>query len=156
MIDATTLPYRPCVGIMLVNSEDKVFVAKRLDSELEAWQMPQGGIDEGEDTKAAALRELEEETGVTQVTILAESADWHPYDIPVEMIPKVWGGNYRGQKQKWFLMRFNGTDTDINIDTEEPEFSEWRWTEPHTLPDLIVPFKRKLYQNIVDEFTPKL
>jgi len=155
-MDVTTLPYRPCVGIMLVNTENKVFVAKRIDSELEAWQMPQGGIDDGEETRSAAFRELEEETGVTNATIIAESSDWHPYDIPADMVPKVWGGKYRGQKQKWFLMRFDGTDADINIDTKEPEFSEWRWANPQELPDLIVPFKRALYQNIVAEFLPKI
>ena len=155
-MDVTSLPYRPCVGIMLVNQDGLVFVAKRIDSELEAWQMPQGGIDEGEATEVAAFRELEEETGVTSATITAESDDWHPYDIPAAMVPKVWGGKYRGQKQKWFLMRFDGTDSDINIETEIPEFSEWKWVEPHELPNLIVPFKRDLYANIVAEFSPKI
>lgn len=155
-MDITKLPYRPCVGIMLVNQDGLVFVAKRIDSELEAWQMPQGGIDEGEATDVAAFRELEEETGVTGATIIAESDEWHPYDIPAAMVPKVWGGKYRGQKQKWFLMRFNGADADINIETAEPEFSEWKWAEPQQLPELIVPFKRDLYTNILAEFAPKI
>lgn len=155
-MDITKLPYRPCVGIMLVNQDGLVFVAKRIDSELEAWQMPQGGIDEGEATDVAAFRELEEETGVTGATIIAESDEWHPYDIPAAMVPKVWGGKYRGQKQKWFLMRFNGADADINIETAEPEFSEWKWAEPQQLPELIVPFKRELYTNILAEFAPKI
>ncbi len=155
-MDITKLPYRPCVGIMLVNQEGLVFVAKRIDSELEAWQMPQGGIDDGEASDVAAFRELEEETGVTSATIIAESHAWHPYDIPADMVPKVWGGKYRGQKQKWFLMRFEGVNADINIETEEPEFSKWQWVEPHTLPNLIVPFKRDLYTTIVAEFSPKI
>ncbi|MBM3618527.1 MAG: RNA pyrophosphohydrolase [Alphaproteobacteria bacterium] len=150
--DVSQLPYRPCVGIMLLNRENKVFAAKRIDMRAEAWQMPQGGIDKGEDPRTAALRELEEETGVTSVEIIAESQDWIPYDLPVELVTKLWGGKYRGQKQKWFVLRFLGNDSEINLDTETPEFLEWKWVEMRDLPALIVPFKRDLYERIVAEF----
>jgi putative (di)nucleoside polyphosphate hydrolase len=148
------LPYRLGVGMMLLNSQNQVFVAKRLDSSTEAWQMPQGGIDEGEDPTQAALRELEEEIGTSQVLHLAESREWYYYDLPAALISKVWRGKYRGQKQKWFVMRFIGRDSDINLATAHPEFSEWQWVQPLALPDLIVPFKRDLYQQLVDEFRP--
>lgn len=148
------LGYRPCVGVMLVNMDGKVFVGQRIDSKVEAWQMPQGGIDEGEDIKAAALRELHEETGIVHdlVEIIAKAKEEHFYDLPPELVGKLWGGAYRGQRQFWFLARFLGSDDDINIRTHHPEFGEWKWTEPETLPDLIVPFKRKLYRDILHEF----
>lgn len=150
------LPYRPCVGVMLVNSQGRVFVGRRIDDkDGVAWQMPQGGIDDGEELHPAALRELSEETGVAAelVTIIAESREEHLYDLPDELIGKLWGGQYRGQRQKWLLLRFAGEDTDIRLDAHDPaEFSEWRWVEPEQLPDLIVPFKRRVYRQIVDEF----
>ena len=146
------LPYRPCVGIMLLNAQGEVFVAKRIDSTAEAWQMPQGGIDDGEEVEAAALRELEEEIGTNKVTIIAQSYDWLHYDLPADLVPKLWGGKYRGQTQKWFVMRFLGKDSDINIATVHPEFSEWKWVARESLPDLIVPFKRDLYAQLVEEF----
>lgn len=146
------LPYRPCVGIMLLNAANQVFVAKRIDMVTEAWQMPQGGIDKDEDPRDAAFRELREETGTAKATILAESSRWLSYDLPDELIGKIWKGRYAGQRQKWFVMRFEGEDGDIDIDTEEPEFSEWKWAEPRHLPDLIVPFKRQLYMDVLNEF----
>ena len=147
------LPYRRGVGMMLLNAEGKVFVAKRIDMTSEAWQMPQGGIDDGEDTRTAALRELKEEVGTDQATILAESVDWHRYDLPDHLVPIIWGGRYRGQEQKWFVLRLEGDDTLINItDGEHPEFSEWKWIDIEQLPDVIVPFKRELYAALVVEF----
>ena len=149
------LPFREGVGIMLLNAQGKVFVAKRLDTLVEAWQMPQGGIDAGEDPHTAALRELTEETGVpaTQVTILAESAQWLTYDLPDELVPVIWKGQYRGQKQKWFALRLNGPDSLINITAfAHPEFSEWKWIPMAQLPEVIVPFKRALYAALVAEF----
>jgi putative (di)nucleoside polyphosphate hydrolase len=139
---------------MLVNMDGKVFVGQRIDSEVEAWQMPQGGIDDGEDEKAAALRELGEETGIGRdhVEIIAKARDEHFYDLPSELVGKLWGGKFRGQRQIWFLARFLGGDHDINIATHEPEFSEWKWISPEALPDVIVPFKRKLYRDILQEF----
>ena len=154
MTDINTLPYRPCAGIMLVNRSGKVFVGQRLDTRTEAWQMPQGGIDEGEDAEIAALRELEEETGIAReyVTILARSSDEHFYDLPEELIGKLWHGKWRGQRQTWFLMRFTGEDSDVNIETDHQEFRAWQWVDPQELPALIVPFKEKLYRNVVAEF----
>lgn len=150
------LPYRPCVGIMLVNAAGLVFVGKRIDNkEGDAWQMPQGGIDDGEELHPAALRELAEETGVSAelVTIIAESRDEHFYDLPDELLGRLWGGKYRGQRQKWLLLRFAGEDADIRIDAHEhPEFNQWRWVEPEHLPDLIVPFKKRVYRQVVEEF----
>jgi putative (di)nucleoside polyphosphate hydrolase len=148
------LGYRPCVGVMLVNMDGKVFVGQRIDSQIEAWQMPQGGIDDGEEEKVAALRELGEETGIGHhhVEIIAKARDEHFYDLPPELIGKLWGGRFRGQRQVWFLARFLGSDDDINIATHHPEFSEWKWISPETLPDVIVPFKRKLYRDILQEF----
>lgn len=149
------LPYRPCAGAMLVNEEGKIFVAKRIDTPGEAWQMPQGGIDKGEAPSVAVLRELKEETGTDKAELLAESAEWRNYDLPDELIGKIWGGKYRGQSQKWFLLRFTGIDQDINIEAHNPpEFSDWKWAAIDDLEDLIVPFKRQLYADIVAEFRP--
>jgi putative (di)nucleoside polyphosphate hydrolase len=157
-IDPAKLPYRPCAGVMLLNRDGKVFVGQRIDNTLEAWQMPQGGIDEGEDAQAAAVRELWEETGVTadHVTLIAEAPDELVYDLPPELIGKVWKGRYRGQRQRWFLFRFNGEDGDIHIDTEHPEFRAWRWADPADLPHLIVPFKRALYEQVLAAFAEQL
>ena len=151
-VDPTTLPYRPCVGVTLFNREGLVFVARRIDTEMEAWQMPQGGIDEGEEPRITALRELEEEIGTNKAEIIGESQGWLTYDLPPELVGKVWRGRYRGQTQKWFAMRFLGEDSDINLETAHPEFCAWKWERLERLPNLIVPFKRKIYQDIVSEF----
>lgn len=154
--DFAGLPYRPCVGVMLVNAQGRVFVGQRIDSkEGDAWQMPQGGIDDGEDLHAAAMRELHEETGVTPdlVTVIAESREEHFYDLPGELMGKLWGGKYRGQRQKWLLLRFTGEDAQIDLDAHDPaEFLAWKWVEPELLPDLIVPFKRRVYRQVLEEF----
>ena len=146
------LPYRPGVGIMLLNAANEVFVGQRLDSKLEAWQMPQGGIDPGEAPIDTAFRELAEETGITKATLLAEANEWLYYDLPDELIGTIWKGRYAGQRQKWFAMRFTGTEADINIATEHPEFRSWRWSTVTELSDLIVPFKRDLYEAVLAEF----
>lgn len=152
------LPYRTCVGVMLVNGQGQVFVGQRIDTEAPAWQMPQGGIDLGEDPRQAALRELREETGLTPdlVTVEAQTADWVSYDLPPDLVPKIWKGQFRGQKQHWFLMRFLGRDDQIRIDTDHPEFSEWRWLDPSQLVNSIVPFKRQVYQAVCEEFRSHL
>jgi putative (di)nucleoside polyphosphate hydrolase len=147
------LPYRPCVGIMLVNGAGRVFVGQRRDNNQAAWQMPQGGIDPGEDVRTAAMRELWEETGVTAdlVRIEAQTADPIPYDLPPELVGKFWGGKYRGQAQTWVLMRYLGTDQQVNIATQHPEFSSWRWSDPKDLVPNIVLFKRAVYERVVAE-----
>lgn len=150
----TDLPYRPAAGIMLINSDGKVFVGQRLDSTAEAWQMPQGGVDPGEDVEEAAYRELEEETGIPRrlVEIVARAPEDMDYDLPPDLVGKLWKGRYRGQRQAWFLMRFLGTDEDVAIETAHPEFRAWKWAEPSELPDMIVPFKRALYENVLRAF----
>ncbi|OAN52368.1 RNA pyrophosphohydrolase [Paramagnetospirillum marisnigri] len=147
-------PYRPGIGLVLVNAQGLVFVAQRVDTPGDAWQFPQGGIDEGEDPRATALREMKEEIGTDKAEIMAESADWIGYDLPPDIADKVWKGKYRGQKQKWFLARFTGTDSDIDLDTEHPEFCRWRWMDLAETPGLIVGFKRPLYEAVVAEFLP--
>ncbi len=146
--------YRPCAGIMLINPARAVWVGRRRDMTTHAWQMPQGGIDAGETAEAAALRELEEETGVAPALaeIVAASRDWYQYDLPPELLNNAWGGRYKGQRQRWYVMRFLGRDSDINIATHEPEFSEWRWSPAAELPHHIVPFKRPIYEALIEEF----
>ncbi len=148
------LPYRPCVGVMLVNVAGHVFVGQRIDNQIAAWQMPQGGVDPGEAPADAALRELWEETGVSHdlVSIEAETKDWLPYDLPHDLVPRIWKGRYKGQEQKWFLLRFHGEDRDVNIATKHPEFSEWRWLPTNELVANIVPFKRDVYTSVLNEF----
>lgn len=158
MTDIASLPYRPCAGVMLLNRDGRVFVGQRLDSTLEAWQMPQGGIDPGEDALEAAFRELWEETGVARqhAELVAEAPEELQYDLPEDLIGKVWKGKWRGQRQRWFLFRFLGQDSDIDIVTEHPEFRAWRWAHPAELPELIVPFKRALYERLLEVFAPQL
>jgi len=152
------LPYRPCVGIMLANPRGHVFVAQRKDRDTDAWQMPQGGVDKGESSRDAALRELEEETSVPArlVTIEAESAGLIRYDLPHELVPNIWKGRYRGQEQKWYLMRYHGLDNQIDLETAVPEFTAWQWMPTDRLVDSIVPFKRAVYAQVLTEFGPKL
>ncbi|MEM7441373.1 MAG: RNA pyrophosphohydrolase [Pseudomonadota bacterium] len=152
--DIAKLPYRPCVGVMVVNRDGQVFAARRIDNAADAWQMPQGGVDKGEDPRAAALRELAEETSIpgNAVEVLGETDDWIPYDLPHDLVPKLWKGRFRGQEQKWFLMRFLGDDSLINIETEEPEFSHWQWMDKAELLEKIVPFKRHTYKRVFEAF----
>ncbi len=154
----TSLPYRPAAGVMLLNREGKVFVAQRLDSTLEAWQMPQGGLDPGEDAETGALRELEEETGIRrdQVEMLARAPEELFYDLPADLVGKLWKGRWRGQRQSWFLCRFLGRDEEIDLDTAHPEFRAWKWADPEELPAMIVPFKKKLYEDVLAAFRPWL
>ncbi|MGZ8421242.1 MAG: RNA pyrophosphohydrolase [Allosphingosinicella sp.] len=158
MTDKAALPYRPAAGVMLINREGKVFVAQRLDSSLEAWQMPQGGLDEGEDPEAGAYRELEEETGIgrDKVELVARCPVELNYDLPDDLVGKLWKGKWRGQRQHWFLCRFLGTDDDVDIETADPEFRAWKWAEPADLPAMIVPFKKKLYEQVLAAFRDRL
>ena len=146
--------YRPAVGVMLINSDRQVWVGQRLDSKIEAWQMPQGGLDPGEAPLQGALRELEEETGIRPdlIEILAQAKEELTYDLPEDLIGKVWKEPWRGQRQTWFLARFLGRDGDVNLETPEPEFRAWKWADPSELPALIVPFKKKLYEDVLDAF----
>ena len=157
--EIAALPYRRNVGVMLVNARGEAFVGQRIDSNIPAWQMPQGGIDKGEDPRAAALRELQEETGVTPdlVTVEAETDGWISYDLPHDIVPRIWKGRYKGQEQKWFLLRFHGTDEQVRIDADDhQEFSEWRWLAPDEVVAQIVPFKRPVYARVVEEFRAHL
>ena len=156
--DADLAFYRPAVGIMLLNPAGLAFVGRRIDmpAGLAAWQMPQGGIDPGETPRQAAFRELKEEVGTDKAEILAETEGWLHYDLPSDIASRMWSGRWRGQRQKWFLMRFTGEDADINPATEHPEFDAWEWVEPERLPDLIVPFKRPLYRDVLAEFREHL
>ena len=149
--DTVTHSYRPGAGIMLIDGAGRVFAARRLDCP-DAWQMPQGGIDPGENPREAALRELVEEIGTDRAEILAESRHWHAYDLPPEIAAKAWDGRFRGQRQKWFAMRFTGSDADIVLATVHPEFDAWRWMAADDLVEVIVPFKRPIYAAVIDEF----
>ncbi len=149
-------PYRRGVGIVLVNARGRVFVAQRIDTKELAWQMPQGGIDDGETPRAAALRELAEEIGTDKARVIAVTRSWLRYDLPPDLQAKVWKGKYRGQAQKWFLMRFTGVDADINLDTDHPEFSAWKWLPFTHLPRVIVGFKREIYKQVVAAFKDKV
>ena len=149
-IDVSKLKYRKNVGMVLINTKGHIFAGKRIDNNTDAWQMPQGGIDEGEAPENAAFRELSEETGIyrSKARVIGKTAGWLHYDIPVELISKLWNGQYRGQEQKWFAFEFVGKDSDINIETEKPEFSEWAWKSKKNLLSSIVPFKVEVYQKV--------
>lgn len=161
--DVTPLGYRPCVGIMLLNAENLVWMGRRADGQGNPegpgawWQMPQGGIDEGEDPATAVLRELREETGIRNAHILAEAPGWFTYDLPPQLVGVAWGGRYRGQRQKWFALRFTGADSEIDIVPPPPhtvEFDAWRWVPMIEVVDLVVPFKRDVYQDVMRVFAP--
>ena len=151
-------PLRPAVAVMLLDRDRRVFVASRLDSSMDAWQMPQGGLDEGEDPLEGAYRELEEETGIgrDKVELIARSSRELSYELPEDLRSHVWKGRWAGQRQWWFLMRFMGQDADIDLATAEPEFRDWRWVEPPALPHLIVAFKKRLYEEVLEEFAAHL
>ena len=149
--------YRPCVGIVLINN-GSIFAGQRLDYKSNAWQMPQGGIEANESPIRAAVRELKEETGIKKkhIKIILESKNWINYDLPKELIPKLWNGKFVGQSQKWYAMEFLGSDSDIDINTKNPEFSKWQWMTKNKLLDNIVPFKKRVYENILSQFSAKL
>jgi len=151
--DHKDLPLRLGVGIVLLNSKNKVFVGKRIDNPQNFWQMPQGGIDVNENFLEAAKRELEEETGIKTVKIIKELDSWFIYELPQDLLGKIWQGKYRGQKQKWFIMRFLGKNDEINIKTLHPEFLEWKWIDPFELPNVAVNFKTNIYKKLVEELT---
>ena len=153
VIDVSKLKYRKNVGMVLINTKGRIFAGKRIDNNTDAWQMPQGGIDDGETPEMAAFRELSEETGIhhSKAQLIGATSGWLSYDIPLELIPKLWNGQYRGQEQKWFAFEFLGKDTDINITTQEPEFSEWAWKSKKDLLSSIVPFKVEVYQKVFSE-----
>ena len=156
--------YRPCVGVTLINRDGLVFIGRRRNKALvehvapgHEWQMPQGGIDRGEDPYAACLRELEEETNVRSVSLLAEANDWYTYDLPNDIADQAWRGRYHGQRQKWYALRFEGDDSEIDVDCpggHRPEFDAWRWERMERLPELIIPFKRGVYERVVADFLP--
>ncbi len=159
--DPTGLPYRPCVGLMIVNGRNEVWIGRRMGTQVQDspgnwWQMPQGGIDEGEQPSQAALRELGEETGIRSGRIIAESSNWHAYDLPPQLMGRIWGGKYRGQTQRWFAIRFEGPDSEIDIaPADHPaEFDAWRWAAIDEVLSLIVPFKREVYERVIAEFRP--
>ncbi|MCC5969923.1 MAG: RNA pyrophosphohydrolase [Pararhodobacter sp.] len=156
--DIAALPYRPCVGVMLINRDGLIFAGQRIDTAAPAWQMPQGGIDPGEDPRAAALRELGEEIGVTPdlVEVIAETPQPLAYELPLEMVPKIWKGRYRGQEQRWYLMRFKGNDAQIDLAQPHPEFSQWRWIAADDMLAAIVPFKRAIYAQVIEAFRKHL
>ncbi len=161
---STQLPLRPCVGIMLINDHNKIWIGRRIskphdDPNALIWQMPQGGIDEGETPEQAAIRELEEETGVTKASIIRQSSEWYTYELPRHLMGKALKGKFRGQTQKWFAMKFEGTEKDVNIKGtahQKAEFDKWKWELSAKLPELIIPFKRKVYQQVIKEFSPLL
>ncbi|MBL3284401.1 RNA pyrophosphohydrolase [Rickettsiales endosymbiont of Paramecium tredecaurelia] len=150
--DYDSLPYRLGVGMMIVNDNNQILIARRIDSKSNTWQMPQGGIDLGETPSGAVMREMEEELGCNKGEIIAESKHWYSYHIPKFLIPRLWDGKYRGQKQKWFLIKFTGDDSDININTTNPEFMDWRWVDSDKLVASSIPFKRRLYAALISEF----
>jgi putative (di)nucleoside polyphosphate hydrolase len=153
MDEHAKLPYRLGVGLMIINSQKKVFIGKRKDTKNPfSWQMPQGGIDSGETPSKAALREMKEEIGCDIGVIIAETKNWYCYDLPVKVIHKMWDGQYKGQKQKWFLIKYTGLDSEINLITEHPEFNRWRWIKLSQLTRVVVPFKKSLYEAVISEF----
>ena len=152
-IDPAKLPYRPCVGLMVLNHAGQVFVGNRVDQSIESWQMPQGGIDDGEEPWTTALRELKEEIGTSNVELLREHHDWLFYDLPPQLVGIAWEGKFRGQKLRWFAVRFKGADADINVKTAHQEFSNWRWVDIGDLLGLIVPFKRETYAKVIAAFS---
>ena len=147
------LPLRIGVGIALLNHENKIFVGKRIDNPADSWQMPQGGVDENEDFLQAAKRELEEETNIRTVTVIKELNEWLMYDLPENLLGKLWEGKYRGQKQKWFIMKFLGKNNEINVKTKNPEFLNWKWVNPSELPKIAVRFKINVYKKLKEELT---
>tara|TARA_Y100000590_G_scaffold127333_1_gene145574 strand:+ start:6117 stop:6593 length:477 start_codon:yes stop_codon:yes gene_type:complete len=151
MIDNSQLPLRIGVGIILLNHEKKILVGKRIDNPKNFWQMPQGGVDENENFLHAAKRELEEETGVKSIELIKEIDGWFKYDLPKNLLGKIWKGKYRGQRQKWFIMKFLGKNNEINVKTKNPEFSSWKWIEPKDLPKIAVTFKVDVYKKILKE-----
>ena len=149
MSEKKVLPLRLGVGAVVLNNKNKVFVGKRIDNPVDKWQMPQGGVNQGEELIDAMKRELEEETGIRNIQILREVDGWSEYELPKYLLGKIWKGKYRGQKQKWFIVRFLGNDEEINLKTSKPEFIEWRWLDIENLPGVIVEFKRKVYEDLL-------
>ena len=154
MKNNSELPLRIGVGIVLLNSENNIFVGRRIDNPKNSWQMPQGGVDQNEIFLQAAKRELEEETGIKSVKLIKELDGWFEYNLPKNLMGKLWNGKFRGQKQKWFILKFTGTDDEINLKTSHPEFIEWKWVSPDTLPNIIVDFKKNLYKKLLLKIQP--
>ena len=150
-MDHKNLPLRTGVGIAILNSENKIFVGKRKDNPFDKWQMPQGGINPNEPVLLAMKRELEEETSIKNIEVLKEIKHWLEYEVPKELIGKIWDGRYRGQKQKWFIVKFLGNYSEIDVNTKYPEFLEWKWVDMNLLPDLVVSFKKHVYKDVLME-----